>query len=404
MICANDFRELSLYCTVAILAWSLISPASGAEKTLHVFQGGNDGRYPQSSLIADKAGNLYGTTMEGGSGRDCETSGCGTVFRITPDGSETILHAFAGGCDGAEPSEKLVADKVGNMYGTTDGSRDCGGTIYKITPDGTETILYTFKDNKKHILGATGGLVFDDKGNLYGAAAGGDPNGCTVGCGVVFKLSPKGKISVLYNFKGGSDGFLPEGDLIIDKAGNLYGTTFNGGDTGCSDYGCGIVFKIAPNGSETVLYSFQGGSDGDLPETGVVADKVGNLYGTTGGGGSGLSAGTVFKLTPDGKETVLHSFQGTDGDFPRARVVLDKKGNLYGTTVYGGSTGCHGKGCGVVFKVAPDGTETVLHAFDPYKEGVFPSAGLYLGKDGDLYGTTLNGGGNGNGVVFRVTD
>jgi uncharacterized repeat protein (TIGR03803 family) len=219
----------------------------------------------------------------------------------------------------------------------------------------------------------------------------------------VFELAPKGKMSVVYAFQGGSDGAGPDGSLLMDKAGNIYGTTSGGGGTDCDNgFGCGTVFKITPGGTETVLYAFQGGDDGELPQTGVIADGAGNLYGTTAAGGSGAQ-GTVFKVTPAGTETVLYAFQGgTDGIEPLAGLIMDKAGNLYGTTGYGGS-GCKGGNCGIAFKLAPDGTETVLYAFGNRSSGHHPAAPLLMGKHNVLYGTTTAGGTDLDGVVFSVT-
>jgi uncharacterized repeat protein (TIGR03803 family) len=408
----NDFR--GLFCVsclaVAIMVPSLAA-AADAEKVLHAFQGGEDGDWPTADLIIDKTGNLYGTTWEGGGdGWDCNngSNGCGTVFQMAPDGTETLVHAFAGGCDGANPVAGLVADKAGNMYGTTENGGTCNndvgfGTVYKLAPDGTESVLYAFKNGSDGEY-PSGNLAADRKGNLYGAASGGDAGECSNGgCGLVFKVTPKGKKTEFYAFQGGSDGDGPYGDVIMDKAGNLYGTTLQGGGTGCDGDGCGTVFKITPDGTETVLYAFQGGSDGWSPQNGVVEDGAGNLYGTTWAGGTS-DDGTVFKVTPDGSESVLHSFQGgTDGSFPQAGVILDKTGNLYGTTSNGGCSGrCGGGGGGVVYELASDGTEMVLYAFDKRRFGRNPAAGLLLGKRGYLYGTTAAGGDDNDGVVFEL--
>jgi uncharacterized repeat protein (TIGR03803 family) len=191
--------------------------------------------------------------------------------------------------------------------------------------------------------------------------------------------------------------------VIRDKAGNLYGTTVLGGNgTDCNSqgYGCGTLFKLAPDGTETVLYAFQGSSDGGEPRCNLVMDKSGNLYGTV----QELAGadGGVFKLTPGGTETVLYAFQGgADGSSPDAGLVMDKTGNFYGTTTYGGGTGCHKSGCGTVFKIAPDGTESIVTTLSP-SHGGFPYAGLLLGKKDTLYGTTTIGGADNDGVVFSV--
>jgi uncharacterized repeat protein (TIGR03803 family) len=400
----------------SILAIAMSSaPAIAGGKVLHSFQGGGDGELPLGSLIQDQAGNLYGTTDGGGKTRCLENDDdntCGTVFELAPDGTETVLYAFAGGCDGDGPGGALLTDKAGNFYGTTTGGGDCAddggnGTVFRLAPDGTETVLYAFKGGKDGYL-AVGNLTMDKKGNLYGVTeAGGKPNECNdSGCGTVFEVTPDGKKKILHVFQDGSDGGQPSAGLVMDKAGNLYGTTsFGGSGTSC-EVGCGTVFRIAADGTESVLYSFQGGSDGWGPRCGLIADSAGNFYGTTADGGS-ANAGTVFKVTADGTETVLYSFlSNATGISPFAGVIMDKAGNLYGTTVAGGGsgTGCKDIGCGVAFKLAPDGTETVLEVFKA-AHGRTPYAGLLLGKNDLLYGTTTAGGAgkHNDGVVFRVT-
>ncbi|MGB8898208.1 MAG: choice-of-anchor tandem repeat GloVer-containing protein [Methylocella sp.] len=196
--------------------------------------------------------------------------------------------------------------------------------------------------------------------------------------------------TVLHSFTGGvGDGILPFAGLIADRAGNLYGTTYEGGGSGCNGPGCGVVFKLSPGGIETVLHSFAGG-DGALPEAGLIADASGNLHGTASGGG-GPDRGVVFKLAPNGTETVLYSFCSlpscSDGAGPSAGLIADSSGNLYGTTYGGGSECIYGPGCGVVFKLSPGGTETVLHSFAG-GDGALPEAGLIADASGNLYGTT----------------
>ena len=386
------------------------APATGAEKVVYSFQGGSDGVDPGGPLIADNIGNFYGPAGGGGGGTGCKrgNDGCGAVFKLASDGTEAVLHAFAGGCDGAFPSGGLAEDGRGNLYGTTQQGGECNnneglGTVFEIAADGTESVLHAFKGGSDGEL-PSGTLILDKKGNLYGTTPeGGNLSDCDgYGCGTVFELTPKGKKTVIYAFQGGNDGLSPQGAVIMDNAGNLYGTTGGGGGSPNCDVGCGTVFKIAPGGIESVLYSFQGGSDGSGPITGLTADSAGNLYGTTTYSGSN-DDGTVFKVTPGGTETVLYSFQpGGGGEFPDAGVILDKAGNLYGTTYEGGDSGCKGRGCGVVFKLAPDGTETVLYAFGS-RHGASPAAGLLMGKNDTLYGTTTAGGKDRDGVVFKVT-
>jgi uncharacterized repeat protein (TIGR03803 family) len=283
----------------------------------------------------DTSGNLYGTTSSG------SADGDGTVFEVALNGAETVLHSFTGGPDGKGPQAGLVMDNKGKLFGTTVfGGANGDGTVFKVAPDGTETVLYSFA-GKPDGYAPSGGLIRRN-GNFYGTTA----EGGTEGLGTVFELSPQGTEKVLYsfcpNYPNCTDGVFPVGSLIADSAGNLFGTTSADGGGG------GTVFKLAPNGTETTLWSFTGGADGSEPQTGLVR-KNGNLYGTTlFGGANGF--GTVFKVARDGTETVLYSFDsvanGADGFEPYAGLIEDESGNLYGTT-YGGGT----DGGGIVFKI-----------------------------------------------------
>jgi uncharacterized repeat protein (TIGR03803 family) len=300
--------------------------------------------------------------------------------------TESVLYSFCsqGNCtDGASPFAGLVSDQKGNLYGTTygGGAYDaCGGSnagcgvVFKLAPGGKETVLYSFcaQDNCTDGASPRAGLVFDQKGNLYGTTEYGGVHGQ----GVVFKLTLEGQYAVLHSFCAHvdcTDGFDPSAGLVLDQKGNLYGTTAYGGA-----HGGGVVFKLTPEGKYTVLHSFcQLGypcTDGTAPQGGLVLDQKGNLYGTTLLGGAvtaycsdvGYGCGVVFKLTPKGKKTVLYSFcpqypSCSDGASPYARLVFDQKGNLYGTTGYGGANCSYG--CGVVFKLTPKGKETVLYSF-----------------------------------------
>ncbi len=381
-----------------------LSPG-GTYTVLHSFSRGSDGRFPLAGLVADSSGNLYGTTDEGG-GSGCGGVGCGVVFKLSPGGTETVLHSFSGGSDGSVPNGGLIADSSGNLYGTTEeGGTGClgngCGTVFKLSPDGTETALYTFTGGSDG-ANPLAGLIADSSGNLYGTTAFGGASGN----GVVFKLSPSGTETVLHAFSGfPSDGGTPEGGLIADSSGNLYGTTAIGGASGN-----GVVFKLSASGTEPVLYSLKGGSDGGTPVAGLIADSGGNLYGTTFAGGASNS-GVVFKLSPSGTETVLHSFSAapSDGTNPRSGLIADSSGNLFGTTQEGGALGgvCP-SGCGMVFKVTPSGTETVLYAFTGGSDGANPLAGLIADSIGNLYGTASRGGGSGCpstgcGTVFKLT-
>jgi uncharacterized repeat protein (TIGR03803 family) len=407
-----DVLRLVVSSGLACVIWTTFggNAAIASEKVLYAFEGGSDGAVPYGGLISDNAGNLYGTTSGGGSGTGCPGN-CGTVFKVTPDGTENVLYSFQGGSDGAGPIAGLIADSAGNYYGTTSaGGAADAGTVFELAPDGTETVLYPFKGGSDGGV-PWAGLIMDSARNLYGTTEfGGNMAECNRdGCGTVFKVTPSGAETVLYSFcsqTNCSDGSSPVAGLIMDSEGNFYGTTGVGGTGSCSGFpNCGTVFKVTPDGTETVLYSFHGGSDGALPEAGLIADNNGNFYGTTAGGGgcaANGNCGTVFKFAPDGTETVLYAFQGgSDGNIPEAGVIMDTFGNLFGTTYSGGgTTKCHRGGCGTVFKLAPDGRETVLFAFG--NGGRFPAAGLLAGPHGLLYGTATAGGAGHDGVVFHV--
>jgi len=393
---------------VSVLAVTLLASIGGAraesDRIIYAFHGDTDGAYPQAGLIVDKDGNFYGITQLGGGNG-------GTVFKLTAGGTETVLYAFRPRTRGRQPVGSLILDKRGNLYGTTSEGGRCTisrrgcGTVFQLSPVGVEALLYSFQGGSD---GAQpfAGLIADDAGNLFGTTASGDP----YGGGTIFELAPNGSETVLHAFLGGSDGAFPFAELISDTAGNFYGTTFGGGGTGCGD-GCGTVFKLASDGTETILHSFAGGNDGTNPWSALIIDKAGNLYGTTLLGGTGCSEGNcgiVFKVAPDGTENVLHSFaRGKDGAEPEAGLISDNAGNLYGTTGAGGSSGCNGDGCGTVFKLTPDGHETVLHAFEGGTDGRGPESQLILDKAGNLYGTTASGGssgcnGYGCGTVFSL--
>jgi uncharacterized repeat protein (TIGR03803 family) len=389
-----------LGCAVAFAALSLNSASANTKfKVLHSFAGmPSDGSAPYGGVIRDESGNLYGTTTTGG-GVDR-----GVVYKLAPDGTETILFSFCpSDCSGgAYPRSDLIADSEGNLYGTTTLGGDVSGcpprgtcgTVFKLAPNGTETVLADFDGNTGDAPYA--GLIMDRKGNLYGTTVlGGNYD---QGSGTVFRLKTNGTLSDLHVFNG-SDGSDVYSKLLRDHSGNLYGTAQGG--SGASYYG--TVFKIASDGTESTLYTFKGGSDAWWPFAGLIADSSGNLYGTTAFGGAN-GDGTVFKLAPDGSEAVLYSFDGkTGGARPMASLLADKAGNFYGTTLQGGNTGCTGgMGCGTVFELAPDGTETVLHTFTGGTDGGYPYAALTKDKKGNLYGTTELGGTYGEGTVFRI--
>jgi len=383
---------------------------AGTFTVLYSFPAGGkrDAESPEAALIPGASGTLYGTTGYGG-GFDK-----GTVFGLDKNGNETVLHRFRGS-DGYQPSG-LVRDSAGNLYGTTGfgGDATCDpaepgcGVIFKLTKTGKFALLHVFT-GRADGDGPYAALLFDKSGTLYGTTYfGGVPCPDKLGCGTVYKLEKSGKLSILYNFTGtAGDGWGPVGKLVQDKQGNLYGLTFQGGDFTCQpQVGCGTVFKLDTNGKESILYSFTGrNGDGISPSGDLLLDSAGNLYGTTRSGGAGGGFGTVFKLDKNGKETVLHSFAGYPGDGGapfNAGVVRDSKGNLYGTTASGGD-GCPPVGCGTVFELAPNGKETVLHNFADGADGREPFAGLLLDGAGNLYGTAFEGGIYGAGTVFKLT-
>lgn len=339
-------------------------PAPPRELVLHRFQQSRGGALPEATLAIDRADVLYGTTRNGGKGTEC-TERCGTVFKLRRSAmgyTSTVIHDFRGSDGGFPLAGVLVEKRTGALYGTTPSGGMGNGTAFKLTPTG----------------------------NGYSEA-------------------------VLHFFHGSSDGLDPVGGLIADASGALYGTTFGGGA------GFGTVFKLTPSASgytETILYAFRGGNDGEFPMDRLVADKAGALYGTTANGGqpkcsvsSFPGCGIVFKLTPSTSgytESVLHRFQaGSDGAYPYAGVIVDATGSLYGTTVLGGVTTCNGgTGCGTVYKLTPSGgryTESILHAFVGGSDGVQPYADLIADASGALYGTTYGGGTGLGGIAFKLT-
>ena len=298
--------------------------------------------------------------------------------------TETVLHSFTGQ-DGALPGPRLTMDSAGNLYGSTVGNSPSIGSIFKLSSSGQFKVLYKFTDSSR--LFTTGKLVLLN-GNLFGV----DQTGGTSGNGSIFKLTQSGVFTVLYSFTGKSDGAFPNG-VIADAQGNFYGTTNLGGASGQ-----GTVFKFTPGHGVTTLYAFTGGSDGGEPfDAALYRDSQGNLFGTTMFDGGKISLGVVFKVTPQGTETVLHTFLGgSDGAHPKGSLISDGKGNLYGTTSSG--EGLHG---GTVFRITTAGVLTELHTFLG-SDGYSPNAGLAMDAQGDLFGTTFSGGLSNSGVVFEI--
>ena len=373
---------------------------------LHTFQH-KPAKYPDGALVADSAGNLYGTT-ENGLNQCDSPQHCGVVFKLAQDSGGkwvyTILHVFKGP-DGGSPESRLIFDSSGNLYGTTrQGGANDAGTVFELSPAGdkwNEKVLHSFGVSGD-VNSPFAGVTFDVNGNLYGTATGGGLNGN----GGVFELTPTGsgwheRVIHHFNRSGGSG---PTCDLLWDSAGNLYGTTQSGGK-----FNWGVVFELtsSSNGTwtEAVLYQFTGVSDGAFPAGGLTSDAAGNLYGTT-QECTGDCGGTVFMLTKSSGKWifgVVHAFGGAeDGGGPYTGVIFDASGNLYGTTTHGGKNGQ-----GTVFRLSPSGgqwQETVIHSFDQFggKGGSEPFGGLILGPMGNLYGTTSLGGAAGYGVVFSL--
>ena len=398
---------LWLACALAAMGISPAHAQTATETVLHNF-GSNpaDGVDPTAGVIGDSDGNLYGTTTSGG------TAGQGVVYKLDPaiqspgGWLETVLYTFTGGADGGNPQAGVIHDSEGNLYGTSYGGGDlaCGfngsacGTVFKLDPTGTETVLHRFTGGADGSYPAAG-VIRDSAGNLYGTASQGGPD-----YGVVYKLDTGGHEAVLYSFTGGTDGSVPDAGVIGDSSGNIYGTTSAGGTAGW-----GVAYKLDAARQETVLYSFTGEADGGEPNAGVVRDSAGNLYGTTLLGGNTVACpsspilhggcGVVYKLDRAGNESVLYSFTGgADGGYPTAGVIRDSAGNLYGTTSNYFGAG----GYGVVYKLDTAGNYTVLYSFTGGNDGGNPFAGVIRDSAGNLDGTTRYGGKEGGGVVFRV--
>lgn len=400
---------------------SSLDARGASERVVYAFQGGaGDGAFPESGLIADAEGALYGATLGGGLAA-CHI-GCGVVYKLTPSKesyTESVLYEFKGGTDGVEPGGDLLVDKWGALYGTTGGGGNSAcvhgcGTIFRLAPSGSqyvETVLYRFQGNADG-FGPTG-LVADDGGALYGTTA---FNTVYYHGGTVFKLTPGGSgytKTTLYSFRGGpSDGDTPEARPLLDQSGALYGTTLFGGPQGQ-----GTIFKLTPTRSgykESIIHFFQG-YDGQWPVAGLISDVDGSLYGTTTTGGTAkcrrdVYCGVVFKLTPTPSGysiTVLHNFRGgaRDGANSKARLTAGPRGVLYGTTAAGGRWGG-----GVLFELKPERAgydERIVYDFGPSAGGNQPDADVLRRADGSLYGTTSIGGNcsisGGCGTVFKAT-
>jgi uncharacterized repeat protein (TIGR03803 family) len=440
-------------CLIFAVALTLVVPASAEwkEQVLYSFQGGlKDGSTPTGGVVFDRHGNLYGATTGGGP--------AGTAFRLSPPAqkghpwTETLIYEFQGESskDGSEPSGGLIMDAAGNLYGVTayGGAGDClllgsavgCGTVYELAPPQqqggawTEMILYSFPTAKQGYL-PNGSLVFDSAGNLYGATTFGGGKGTTCdkfyggNCGAVFELSPpktkggKWTEKVLHAFAGGTDGANPNGGLVLDSNGTLYGTTYTGANQSCQyfqdEIGCGMAFELrrpTKKGgawAERQLHVFTDGSDGANPNGGLILDANGALYGT-GEGGANRGQGIVFRLKGKSggrwEDITIYDFPSNDlnGSSPLAALILDAKGNLWGTASSGGTYGD-----GTIFRLRPVAKSwslTVLHDFTGAPDGSYPASNLIFDRAGNLYGTTQQSGDTGQncghdgcGTVFEVS-
>jgi uncharacterized repeat protein (TIGR03803 family) len=387
-------RSLWLFAAAMALAIQPVSAQAQSYKRLYSFtKDSADGQNPSSSLLRDPEGNLYGIALGG-------TFGEGIVFELRNPGErndtwqESVLHSFnQSDGDGYPPDSMSFRDAAGNLFGTTfQGGAYSYGTVFKLDAQGRETVVYNFCPQGPCTDGTyPGGVVPGRNGTLFGITYAGGNFSCNItGCGTVFKINRDGDLTLLHAF-GGADGYYPNTGLVLNGSGNVYGTTIWGGA-----FGRGVVFKVTAAGQETVEYSFTGGADGEYPNGGLVQDAAGNLYGTANQGGA-YNYGTIFKITASGEFTVLYSFPGGEsGANPYADLTLDQQGNIFGVTAAGGA-----HNFGTIFKLDASGDEKVLHSFGEEGDGVHPS-GLIIDASGNLYGTTYQSGEHNYGSVFEV--
>jgi len=376
------------------------------KKVLYSFSGGSDGFWP-NGVTFDSAGNLFGTTQQGGVGTS------GTVFELSPKsgGGWTlkVLHSFTGGADGGRPYSGVVMDATGNLYGSTFFGGDFNkGVVYRVSPntDGswTETVLHSFSGGVDG-AGPYDTPIFDAAGNLYGTTFNG---GATYNTGTVFQLTPNSDDTwsekILFTFTGQQN---PVAGLVMDSAGNFYGATVYGGPQFR-----GNVYQLTQTSgtwTQRILHIFTGGNDSQVPYAGLVRDAAGNLYGAAYGGGGAAAWGAIYRLSPGSTGNwnfkVIYTFTGlADGGSPYSALALDRNGSLYGTADHGASFNCSG-GCGSVFKLARSGggfTESSLYSFNGGLDGANPYSSLVFDADGNVYGTAYGGGASLLGVIYEV--
>jgi len=412
----NSFFAVLCVLSIVLMLVAVAKPAQGQKySVIHSFTG-PDGANPFARPTIDRAGNLFGTTYAGGA------SGDGEVFKLTRTSRGwvlTPLYSFVGGSDGMQPNTSVMFGPDGSLYGTTHGGGGTAcnggygcGVVFKLTPPLTickstlcpwiETVLYRFLGGNDGRFPSSG-VAFDQAGNLYGSTLYGGGAGCGGdGCGTVYQLARSGSgwtESVIYSFAGGADGEVPTSGLTLDRFGNLYGVTEFGGI-----YGSGDVYELTSSGSgwtQTILYSLDGSTgDPEYPSGDLIFDSAGNLYGGSPSGGSG-GGGTVFMLTPSPAgwtETTIWNFSGVFGAGPGGGVTIDPAGNLFGTTI-------NDNGAGSVFKLVFSGgawSETDLYDFTDYRDGGHPYSGVALDANGNLFGTAADCGESCQGVVFEV--
>jgi uncharacterized repeat protein (TIGR03803 family) len=387
-------RLIVLFASTAGL--TLLTTGNVGAQTLNVvhnFTGGPDGGNPVNGFLMSSNGDMFGTAAAGGA------SGLGVAFKVSPRGKETVLHSFAGGADGAAPNSGVVQNAKGEFFGTTTAGGATGqGTVF-LVKGRKESVLYSFAGGTDGAQ-PEAGLVMDRAGNLYGTTIAGG----TADNGTVFELlAPKKKSgqwseNLLYSFGQGTDGAAPVGGVAFDAAGNLYGTTSAGGAAGQ-----GTVFELKPGAgwTETILHSFQNGNDGATPYAGLVSDAAGNLYGAaTDGGANG--GGTVFELTPSGASwnfAVLASQPGWGISGTFRDLMLDASGNIFGTTHCDGDNSA-----GTIYELTPSGGRwnyTLLYTFTGGSDGLYSISNLVM-NNGKLYGTTIDGGADGAGVIYEL--
>jgi uncharacterized repeat protein (TIGR03803 family) len=356
---------------------------NGAVTPLYAFTGGNDGAYPEAGLVQAADGAFFGTTSAGG------TNNAGTVYRVAGQGAFSQVLSFIGGEDGDAPQAPLAQATNGIFYGTTyQGGPANEGVIFDLTSDGILTPLYAFTNGQDGAFPATG-LTQGSDGNLYGTASVGGVNHV----GVLFKMTPQGALTVLHSLTNLVEGSHPMGGLVQGSNGNFFGTTYQGGS-----HSEGAIFQMTPGGTVTPVYAFTNGADGSYPKAGLALGTDGNFYGTTTLGGTNQN-GTIFKIAPGGVLTPLYSFtNGVDGATPECQLVQGTNGNFYGATSAGGA-----KGYGTVFEITPSGAFAALYSFTNGIDGGTPAAGLALGAGGNLFGTASTGGSYGMGTLFEIS-